>query len=120
MSLSSFVEHLIEIDAYMVRRTTQEELEVLSQPHPSTGLPLYRVLPVYLTESHKSNDNPLYMIFVDNGLIYYCEGDVLSEYTLDDPSFFHADGSYHYEAILEGLFLNGGQDIASFAGFFMA
>ena len=118
MSLSSLVLHLRDIGACVIRQTTLKELETLQEPHPSTGLPLYRVLRVYLSQEDKVSEAPLFMIFVDNGMIYYCEEDVLSDYTLEDREFYTSEGDYDYEAIFEGLFLNGGQDIASFAGFF--
>ncbi len=117
MSLTSVVLHLKEVGADMIRYSSSSKLLELELPHPSTGLPIYRVIKVYLTSIHKLKNDPVYMVFVDNGMVYYCHEDILEEFKLD-PHHFTPHGDYDYEEIFSSLFLEGGQDIASFAGFF--
>lgn len=116
-SLASFVGSLKEEGSVFVKFTTPEELVSLQKPHDYTGLPVYRVVEVFLTQVDKQNRKPLYMIFVDNGAIYYCNGDILENSILDEPHFF-MDNQYDLEAILSAYYLDSSSDLASFAGFF--
>jgi hypothetical protein len=116
-TLVEIVQYLDSVNANMVRTATAAELASYELPSEYTGLPVYKVIRTYLTHQHKQNNDEMYMVFVANGAIYFTDGDVLEDYILDEDGFFD-EKPYNYDAIFEAFFLNGGQDIASFAGFF--
>ena len=149
LTLSDFVLDLCLFDNPFVKRITALELEALSLPHEYTGLVTYKVIPVSLYGPHASHPkNHLFMVFVNNGLIYYQEQEVLSDFKLDEPSFFtyiHVNQQhcpttlydirlstqtpdvdcvqawtfdFNHEHILNTFYLQGEEDVASFAGFF--
>ncbi len=150
LTLSDVVLELCSFDNPFVKRVTALELDELLIPHEHTGLVTYEVIPVTLYGAQASHpNNHLFMVFVNNGLIYYQPHDVLSDVKLDEPSFFtyihvhqqpcpatlydislstqENEGvgtqdwtfDFNYDHILSTFYLQGGQDIASFAGFFM-
>lgn len=117
-SLALAIYHLKHQDSPFIKFTTKEELHTLQLPHEHTGLPVYKVVEVFLTEADRLAGNPFYMIFVDNGTIYYCNGDVLEHLPLDEPHFYTDTQDYAYEEILSAFFLDSSNELASFAGFF--
>jgi phosphoribosylanthranilate isomerase len=117
-TLADVVQFLKDCGAGLVQYTSQKELDALEAPSEHTDLPVYKVVKVFPTIPDKqANKNHLYMVFVDNGAIYYTNGDVLDVYTLDEPEFFTED-PYNFEAIFHAFFLDSDGDLASFAGFF--
>ena len=116
-TLSHLVEYLREGGAGLIKTATKAELMSYEEPYVHTGVPVYKVIEVFLSNDHKAKNDPIYMVFVLNGAIHYCHGDCLSDYLLDEPEFF-TEQPFNYEAIFSAFFLDGDTYLASFAGFF--
>jgi hypothetical protein len=116
--LADVFKFLSQFETELIRHATSAELEKLEEPSEYNGLPVFRKIQVFLSPEEKENHPPLYMIFVDNGIIHYSDGDYLCDFALDQECFF-ADGSLDYETLFGKLFLDGATDLASFAGFFV-
>ena len=117
-SLASAIRHLKYQASPFVKFTTPQEIIFLQESHEHTGLPIYKVVEVYFTQEDRLEGKHFYMIFVDNGIIYYHHGDVLETLILDEHHFSTDPDVYAYEEILSAFFLDSSNELASFAGFF--
>jgi|GEM_PF-4626123 len=140
-TLADFVKYLDKHDSVLIKYISKNDLQELIQPSEYTQLPVYSIREVFF-DSQK--ENPVYMVFVANGQILYSNGDILTDYKLDEAKFYdyinhptltpneayHFTFSndvdalkewawdYNYDAICEAFYLDGSGDLASFAGFF--
>jgi hypothetical protein len=112
LTFSDFVKHLIDTGSGLVHYTTPDELASFGTLSEFTGLPIYKCIRVYLNDSDKANNKGLYMVFVDNGAVFYHHGDVLDRVPFEG----HFDD---IETIFHDYFLDGTDDTAGFAGFFL-
>ncbi len=117
-TLADVVRFLKDGGAALIKYTNTKDLLDLETPSEYTNLPVYKVIKVFESNADKQqNKNHLYMVFVDNGGVYYTHGDCLEDYKLDEPEFF-LEYPYDFEAIFHAYFLDSDGDLASFAGFF--
>ncbi len=112
LTFADFVTYLIDNGSGLVHYTTPEQLASFEVPSEFTGLPVYRLVNVYLSEEDVLNNKYVVMVFVDNGAIFYTNGDKL----YNTPFEGHFDD---IETVFYDYFLDGSQETASFAGFFL-
>ena len=147
--------HLGDAMAYLivhhdgiVNHISQAQFETLQQPAEHGPLvdnvPLYHFVRVYL-ESYLLPENcPVYLGFVNNGLLPFADGEGLGRYILDEPDYYSeiqlASGEclaaplsvrlspageklqacqFCYPAIMEDFSLDGSGDLAGFVGVFV-
>lgn len=149
LSLANILEALIEHKSNLIRKITAKQMEELTQRSQFDSEDPFIIIKVYKTHEDKKNNNPLHMVFGNHGQVFFCNGEVLETYKLDEPHFFwdfrleknhqtdlnlmhghHVEFSndsnsienweayYNYDEIFSTYGLEGGHDLAGFAGFF--
>ena len=147
-TLADVFEDLKKREAF-VFPLTEIQLERMQAPIEFTsGAPLspYIMVWVYPTFKDLDDNRGIYMAFSNHGPVYFCDGDVLEHYILDEPHFFfdfriedeealiHPDeviffrdeeskpwqATFDYEQIFDAFALNGRDGMAMFAGFYVS
>lgn len=146
LTLKDLYEDLHQYGQEFVKVVSQEDLDRILTPPEDHYNHLFLPIKVYVDDKAKAKNDPIYMVFVQNGLVHYSNGDVLTHFKLDEPRFFWGFDSeeingaqvfaeqvrfsdsddaiqewtfrYNYDEIFEALFLDGDQDLAGFTGFF--
>lgn len=146
-TLADVVDDLIEMKDRLIRKISKEKLENLTKQSEFDLVPPFVIMPVYKTFKDKENNNLIHMVFANHGQVPYCAYEVLESYKLDQPKFFWGykisenqphhyrfsetycfsddenafenwQASLNYDEIFEHFALDGGEDLAGFAGFF--
>ena len=132
----------------IVNHVSPAQLEALQQPAAhgplEENVPLYSFVKVYLESSWLPENTPVYLGFVNNGLLPFADGEGLGRYCLDVVDYYHAvqhldgewvetpipdvflsagmqvrDYRFFFPTIMEDFFLDGSGDWAGFVGLFL-
>ncbi len=88
LTLEDVVHDLKSREAGMVHEIEEHQLNEFRKPWELDNRMLYEIIPVFLNEQDKGRQKNIHMIFTTHGTSYYCPGDVLTHYPLNDAHFF--------------------------------
>jgi hypothetical protein len=146
--LGDAIAHLILHKDGIVNHISQDQFVQLQQPAEHGPLvenvPLYHFVQVYLESALLPENPPIYLGFVNNGLLPFAHAERLSRYVLDDVGYYAAiqrfsgewlpaplsihiselgepllSCQFFYPAIMADFSLDGSGDLAGFVGVFL-
>jgi len=146
--LGDAMAYLIVHQDGIVNHISRDQFETLQQPAEHGPLvdnvPLYHFVQVYLESYLLPENPPIYLGFVNNGLLPFADGEGLGRYILDELDYYSemqlATGEwlaaplpvrispsgetlqacqFFYPAIMEDFSLDGSGDLAGFVGVFI-
>jgi hypothetical protein len=79
---------LIKAKDPLVKYISEDEIHSLTEQSEFDVIQPYIPLKIYRTEEDKKNDIYNYFLFANHGPIYYCEGEVLERYKLNEINYF--------------------------------
>lgn len=145
--LGDALAYLIVHQDGIVNHISQTQFETLQRPAEhgplDENIPLYCFVKVHLESSFLPENTPVYLGFVNNGLLPFADGEGLGRYCLDVADYYHAiqdvdgewlqspipksflsqgmmlDCRFFFPSIMEDFFLDGSGDWAGFVGIFI-